>query len=196
MYGVVYGVVIDQDGQPARSLGLEAKPLGMVALAAMLPHTMTNDQGKYRFGGLPWWGKYIVYAEDENAGYSDISTGPRGGSHPREVEITPEHPEAEFNVSLPPKAGFLEIHPTNRRTGTAISGMSIAVMPMEKPESPLFTVSCYSDRVILVPPDKNLLLHVESDGFDEWDESVGTGKSFNVPSGGRLTLNVQLEPSN
>src|SRR6185437_10691565 len=59
--------------------------------------------------------------------------------------------------------------------------MKIAVMPMEKPESPLFTMSCYSDHVILVPPDKNLLLHVDSDGFHEWDQSIGNGKPVNLP---------------
>jgi len=44
----------------------------------------------------------------------------------------------------------------------------VALMPMENPESPLFTMSCYSSHVILVPPDKNLLLHVTSDGYHEW----------------------------
>ena len=193
--GLIYGIVIGQDGEPAKGLGLRAEPLGVVFDAA-LPHTKTNDKGEYRFENLPWWGRYTVYANDEEAGYSDISTGPAGNSHPAEVEITPEHPKAEFNVSLPPKAGFIEIHLTNRRNGAVISGMVVAVMPMETPDSPLFTMSCYSDHVILVPPEKNLLLHVKSNGFREWDESVATGKPLNVPSGGRLTLDVQLDPSN
>ena len=59
----------------------------------------------------------------------------------------------------------------------------------------LFTMSSYSDHVILVPPDKNLLLHVSSDRFREWDESAGMGKPMFLPSGNRLTLDVQLEPS-
>jgi hypothetical protein len=57
-------------------------------------------------------------------------------------------------------------------------------------------MSCDSDRIVLVPPDRNLLLHVKSDGFREWDESIGTGKPVNVPSGNRVTLDVQLDPSN
>src|SRR6185437_15734353 len=150
--GTIYGVVIGQDGRPAKKIGLTASPLG-VALGAILPHTKTNDQGEYRFENLPWWGRYTVYADDEKAGYSDISTGPAGNGHPPEVEITSEHPKAEFNFSLPPKAGFIEIHLTNRRNGAAISGMVVAVAPLEKPQSPLFTMSCSSDHVILVPPD-------------------------------------------
>ena len=162
----------------------------------MLPHTRTDDQGKYRFENLPWWGRYTVYAQDEDAGYSDISTGPAGDSHSAEVEISPEHPEAELSFTLPPKAGFVRIHLRNGKTGQAISGMNVAVMPMEKPESPLFTLSCYSDHTILVPPDKNLLLHVKSDGFREWDESVGNGKPLNLSSGKQMTLDIQLEPLN
>jgi|SRR5579864_531409 len=193
--GTIFGMVIDHDGQTAKHLGLVAEPLG-VGLGAMLPHTRTDDEGKYRFEHVQWWGTFTVFAQDEEAGYSDISTGPAGDAHPPQVEISPEHPEAELNLTLPPKAGFIRIHLTNRRTGESISGMSVAVMPMEKPESPLFTMSCYSDHVILVPPDKNLLLHISSDGFHEWDESIGNGKPLNLPSGKHMVLDVQLVPSN
>lgn len=176
-------------------------PLG-VGLAAKIPHTKTNDRGEYRFEDLPWWGKYTVYADDAKAGYSSESTGTVGNSQTPEVEVTPEHPKAEYNLSLPPKAGFIQIHLTNRRTGVVISAMTIRVVPMDKPDAQLFhdpgvfTMSCYSDRVILVAPGENLLLHVKSDGFKEWDESVGKGKPLNVPSGGLLTLDVQLDHSN
>ena len=53
--------------------------------------------------------------------------------------------------------------------------MTMAVTSMERP-TPIFTMSCYSDYVILVVPDRNLLLHVKLDGFREWDESIGTRK--------------------
>lgn len=191
--GTIYGVVLDQNGEPAKGIGLIAAPLG-VALAAMLPTTMTNDAGEYRFERLPWWGRYTVYADDEKAGYSSISTGPAGNNHPPEVEISPENPTAQLKVYLRSPTGFVKIHLTNRRTGSVISGMKIAVFRMDEPESPFFTMSCGSDHVILVPPDQNLLLHVTSDGFREWDESIKTGKPINVASGTRLSLAVQLEP--
>src|ERR1700724_718813 len=119
--GAIYGIAIGQDGQPAKGIGLTASPLG-VALAAVLPHTRTNDAGEYRFENVPWWGRYTVYGDDENEGYSSFSTGPAGDSTPPEVELTPEHPEAELGVLLPPRAGFIQIHLTNQRTGAAISG--------------------------------------------------------------------------
>jgi len=52
--GVIYGIAIGQDGQPAKRIGLTAEPLG-VGLGAMLPHTRTNDAGEYRFENVPWW---------------------------------------------------------------------------------------------------------------------------------------------
>ena len=191
--GTIYGVAVDQNGRPAKGIGLTACPLG-VGLGTRLPRTSSNEKGEYRFEGLPWWGRYTVYGEDEDAGYSVFSNGPAGNSHPSEVEITREHPEAEFTVHLPPKSGFLQIHLTNRRTKAAISGMQIDVMPMDKPDSLLFSIGCYSNHVVLVPPDKDLLLHITSLGFREWKESTGTGKPIHIASGTRLTLDVQLDP--
>jgi hypothetical protein len=192
--GAIHGTVVGQDGKPAKGIGLDAYPLG-VGLAAKLPHTKTNDVGEYRFEKIPWWGKYSVHAEDEDAGYSLFSTR-EGRTEPQEVELTPEHPEAEMNVYLPPRAGFLRIRLTNRRTGAEIPGMQVALAPMESPEQPMFSTSCYSNRAILIPPGKNLLLHVTSAGYREWDESAGSGKPLYLASGARITLDIQLEPLN
>lgn len=80
-------MVTDHDGQPAKHIALVAEPVG-VGLGAMLPHTRTDDEGKYRFEDVPWWGTYTLYAQDEDAGYSDISTSPAEDSAPPRVEIS------------------------------------------------------------------------------------------------------------
>jgi len=190
--GVIHGTVVGQDGKPAKGVGLDAWPLG-VPLATRLPHTRTNDVGEYRFEQIPWWGKYRVNAEDDDAGYSLFSTG-EGRTEPQEVELTPEHPEAEMKVYLPPRAGFLHIRLTNRRTGTGIPGMRVALATTESPEKQVFSISCSSNRVILIAPDKNLLLHVTSDGYREWDESAGRGRLLHLASAARITLDIQLDP--
>jgi hypothetical protein len=189
---VIHGIVLGQDRQPAKRIGLTAEPLG-VALGAKLPNTRTNDAGEYRFENVPWWGKYTVYADDEDAGYSSFSTGPVADSAPPEVEVTAEHPEGVLNVVLPPKAGFIQIHLTNRKTGAVIPAMRVALMSEGKPASPVFTMSCYSTQVILIPPEKNFLLHVTSDGFREWNENAGKGKLVHLASGANLKIDVQLE---
>lgn len=195
--GTIFGVVVKPNGEPARNLRLTARPSFQAGgHSGDFPHARTNNVGEYRFQMLPLWGRYSIYADDEVAGYSRVSTGPLGADRPQEAEITPEHPEAELNLTVPPKAGFVQIHLTNRTTASPITSMTVWVLTMDEPKSPLFTMSCYSDQMVLVPPDKNLLLHIKSDGFREWDESVGAGKPLNVHSGSRLTLDVQLDPSN
>jgi hypothetical protein len=129
--------------------------------------------------------------EDDDAGYSTDLAEETG--EPAEVEISPEHPDAAFQVVLPPKAGLLQVHLTNRRTGERIKWMSVTVEPTEGPRSSDNHTS-KSSETILVPPDRNLILHIWADGFREWDESVGAGKAIFVQSGTRLTLAVDLEP--
>jgi hypothetical protein len=49
--GVIYGTVVDQNGQPASGMGLRAHPLGG-GFGTMLPTTKTDINGKYRFENL------------------------------------------------------------------------------------------------------------------------------------------------
>ncbi|HEV2322516.1 MAG TPA: carboxypeptidase-like regulatory domain-containing protein [Terracidiphilus sp.] len=191
---MIYGTATAQDGTPAKGLILNAEPLGVI-LATALPWTKTNGTGAFRFENLPL-GRYTVFAQDKKQGYSFFSTGPSGPGHFQEVDLTSEHPEAEFNLRLPPKAGFLILHLRNQRTDAAISGVEVTVMSAENPSRPIFSEGSSSTEPVLVPSDKNLLLHVESWGFHEWDQSVGKGKPIRIAPGDRLTLDVQLEPAN
>ncbi len=106
---------------------------------------------------FPWCCRYTVFANDEEAGLLRPWTGgPISG--PPEIEITPEHREAELDRFLPPKSGFLKIQLTKRRTGDSISEMRITVMATENTKSPLPSTDWNSSRAILLPPDRNLLL--------------------------------------
>jgi hypothetical protein len=185
--GVIYGTVVSQNGQPGKRISLYAEPLDV---GGQFPNTRSNDHGEYRFENLPW-GRYTVSADDDSAGYSDDFID--DGSQPS-VEISPEHPKAEFQVALPSKAGLLQIHVTSRRTGADIPWIGVTVAPMEEPRRS-HDHACKSSALILVPPDRNLILHITANGSREWDESAGTGKLIFVPSGTRLTVTVQLDPA-
>jgi len=191
--GVIYGAVIAEDGNPAIGVGLTASLLD-APLATALPFTRTDQNGNYRFEKLPWWGRYTVYADDSDAGYSIFSTGPAGPGRPPEVTISPEHPEARLDLHLPPKAGFLRIHLINQLTGAVISGMQVTVMSNQTPPRLLFSESCSSNMTVLIPPNKDLLLHVVSPGFHEWTESAGTGNPIHMTPGSLVELEVQLVP--
>jgi hypothetical protein len=191
--GVIRGLVTTSSGEPAKHLRLFLVALGGGGTGGG-NQTKTDATGEYRFEKLTFWGTYRVYPDDEAAGYSALSAGPISGNPIWEVEVTPEHPEAELNIALPPKAGFIKIHLANRRTGAPISEMKVWIAAFEPPNPGLFSAVGRLEGMILVPPDRNLLLHVTANGFREWDESVGRGKPINVPSETTLTLNVQLDP--
>jgi hypothetical protein len=185
--GVIHGTVVGNDGTPAGEISLTAftGPQG-----GRLPTTRTDRSGNYRFERLSW-ASYSVYADDAKAGYSIFSTGPGPGPV---VTLSPEHPEAEFNFRLPPPAGFLQIHLTNRKTGTVIPGLEVTLMSMDHPDRPIFVGNSDSNVPILIAPDKDLVLRATSQGFHEWGDSVGAGKRIRLASGSHLGLEVQLEP--
>jgi hypothetical protein len=190
--GVIYGVAFGRDGLPAKKIGLSAFPLG-VALAARLPQTQTNEAGQYRFENLAF-GKYSVFADDEQAGYSIWRTRTNNGDgRPSEVELTAKIPEANFQYYLPPAAGFLSFHLTNQRSGETIPSMEIRVILDENPPTELYSMGCYSNRVVLIPANKHLLVHVTAKGFQEWKESARNGKQFYLESAERLTVDVPLD---
>jgi hypothetical protein len=200
--GVIYGTVVDQNGQPASGIGLRAHPLGG-GFGTMLPTTKTDIPGKYRFENLSSRGAYTVHADDEKAGYSEyatglvreIPTGPGVYGGIAQIILSPQQSKAEFNFRLPPKAGFLHIHLTNHRTGAPIAILDIKVTSQDEPDRFNFSEGCLSDRAILLPPEKDLRVHISSAGFLEWDESVGAGKLIRMASGSSLDLDAQLEPS-
>jgi hypothetical protein len=120
---------------------------------------------------------------------------------PAIVELTIDHPNAELRVDLPPKVGILTIHLTDRTTGAFIPRGLVKMKVADAPDSQwselwVDSSNClfFPDCTIPVPPDKQLLVHVSSAGFKEWDESAEKGKLLLVQPGARLTWDVQLEP--
>ena len=136
-----------------------------------LPETRTDPSGNYRFEGLAW-DKYTVYADDPEAGYSIFSTGVSDQGNPPEIVLSPEHPEATLDLRLPPKAGFVRIHLTNKQTGASIPGLEVTVMSSRAPSQLLFMLSCSSDRAVLIPPDQDLLRQLT--WFDRAGKALGT----------------------
>jgi len=152
-----------------------------------LPSTKTDLAGKYRFEKLPL-GRYTVYAHDEEAGYPDLGMAFYfGNGTPPEVKLTAEHPEAEFRVNLPPKAGFLLINLTNRKTGEAITSVDFKLVPIRDPKR-FLSGGSVAPKLLLLPADEDVQVHLTSDGFSTWDQLM------HLRSGERITLDLQLEP--
>jgi hypothetical protein len=65
--GIVRGTVLGQDGRPVKGIGVVLDPLG-VDLGVILPHTKTDQQGKYHFEQV-CVGRFSVLVQDDEAGY-------------------------------------------------------------------------------------------------------------------------------
>ena len=193
--GVVHGTVFDQNGQPAKHLRLAAEPFG-VGLGTMLPTTETDANGNYRFENLAPWGRWTVYAVDEEHGYSYYTEGYSLSDPAPQVSISPQHPEAKLDFHLPPKAGFLHIHLTNQKTGDLIQAIEVKVASQTDPTHPILSGGYLSNRALLIPPDKDVLIHITSPGFLEWDKSLGIGYPIRIASGAVLEVDVSLQPAN
>lgn len=130
--GVIKGVAIGQDGQPATGIELVVWPTDGRDFAYIFPTTKTNPAGEYRFDVHLCPGRYAVSPEDDKAGYPIWSIYLYrvlyGGSEPPEVNLTAERPEVELRVILPPKPGLLksaysiEIPSLRLRTGGSGGG--------------------------------------------------------------------------
>jgi hypothetical protein len=194
--GVIYGTVFDQSGVPVRTC-LEADPLDGFPGGYGFMGTCSDEHGRYRLEHLAIWGsgtRYVVTATDHKAGYSKESTGPSVDDDTNaDVTLSPDRSEGKLDLHLPPKAALLHIHLTDRRTGSSISMMKVTVSAAKdkKPVKFLFSELTYSTRIVLLPPDRDLLLQVRADGYEEWND----GQPIRVPSGRDLTLDVNLEPT-
>lgn len=190
---VIFGQATDQDGKPAIGIRLVASPLGKV-LATALPWVITDQEGRFRFEHLFGWGKYTVYADDPAAGFSDYSQDPDYRASPLAVMLSAEHSQAQFNFRLPPRAGFLYFHLTNQKTREAIDDVEVDVFLAGGPQKWVFSDGQGTDKPVLVPPNRDLLIHVKSSGYREWYVSAGKGKPIHLAPGERMDLDIALEP--
>ena len=197
--GVIKGIAIGQDGQPARGIELVVFPTEWRDFDYVFPTTRTNDAGEYRFDIHLCPGRYAVYPEDEKAGYPVWSfylyNLLYGGSEPSEVDVRAERPEVELRVDLPPKPALLQIRVINRQTKADIPDGWVKWKAVGKPKQRWWVkMFAGATRIAPVPPDRGVLLHVTADGFREWAGSKGKGKLIHLAAGNLMTLEVELEP--
>jgi len=191
--GLIYGTVFDLGGRPVRGVQLTAWPLG-VGLGALLPSVTSDESGQYRFAHVcP--GRYAVIADDEKVAYQSASPMTNEflyGSPIQEVRIDASHGRAELPVHLPPKPGFLRVRITDRETKQEVQKCTVTLaVPGQDtlPELSSLFESAEQNHVVEVPPDKDVIVRITADGFQEWSER----KVVHIASGTQATLEAELE---
>jgi hypothetical protein len=110
------------------------------------------------------------------------------------VRLTAKHPNANLRVEVPPKPGLLDVRAINSAPKAEISDVTVSMKLPGRPKKQSSELGGETDGDFPVPPDRDVIVHVKSDGFREASETRGRGKVVHISSGARMTLEVHLDP--
>ena len=185
--GVIRGTVVDEHGVPVEKAVVRVTPMGR-PLAYMSPWAETDAQGRFAIRNLDW-GQYASFAGKESEGYPEgpFSFYQSGGKFPM-IILSPASPEAEVQIQFAPKAGILTGRVSDSVTGAPIK----AAFDLSQADTPNSFISMGepSSYRILLPASETIDIAVSAPGYQ-----TAHFPAFNLSSGERETLDIQLQPS-
>jgi hypothetical protein len=120
--GRISGIVLDERGQPLPDITVTATPPG--PLAARVPSTQTDSQGRFAMAGLlP--GRNYVNASNEELFYPDAWSGLWDADGSAQVIEVPAGGEASGIALTLKLVGRLEVKAKNAATGEAIDALIV-----------------------------------------------------------------------
>jgi hypothetical protein len=137
--GSICGTVLDENGQPAKSILMTAVYLG--AHSGPYPASRSDDSGHYCLVNVPY-GNNAPAADDPTHGYPNpqagfYASGADNKEPPNVAHLSAEHPQATIDVRIPYKAAFLTIHLTDAITGKTQSALFYKLSAQTDPQRPL-----------------------------------------------------------
>jgi hypothetical protein len=190
--GVLHGRAITADGHAVPGLGLELFPLSSKYASFIAPATRTNEVGEYRFEHV-CNGRFTVLVDDVRAGYPPSFLIRLMRKNP-EVELTTENPERELSLNVPERAAILEVRARDSRTKATLPTVQVMLRTSKYKMHDWLAINQDSSTPLLIPADMDLLCRVSADGYREWRAGKRKGKPARLPSEGKLTLEVELQP--
>jgi hypothetical protein len=189
--GSVCGFVQDEAGRPAAGVHVAAIYEG--------PHSgpydtaMTDLSGHYCMEHVRP-GEYFMSADDPSKGYPGMEAlffAPAADS-PR-IVISAQFPKQIANWTIPYKAGFLRIHATDRATGKPVLGLGFLAAVRGSEDRRWSSGNWASDSPVLVPPNENVLVRLNADGYRSWPSDDQKGWPVRIPPGEAVDLNVIMD---
>ncbi len=109
-----------------------------------------------------------------------------------EVKISDSSPNQRASWRIPYRAGFLHVSATDRTTGKVISNISfrLAIRGSEELRS---IRGHYENDSVLLPPNEDILVIVEADGYKPWPSGEPKGRLLSIAPGVSLDLSVSME---
>jgi hypothetical protein len=134
-----------------------------------------------------------VWAEKPSDGYwSDNDFSKLGQS----ISITPQKPTAHLVVRLGARPGHITFNVADKNTGLPIKGFEILVATVDE-NSILTRFEARDQTLVAVPPDKDLLILVQANGYRRWfytDGATASQPTVRLESGEERSVEADLEP--
>jgi hypothetical protein len=187
----VSGIVLNERAQPVAGITVQASPRGPIA--AVLPHTQTDVNGRFVLVGLlP--GHTYVNAFDEEAFYPNAASNFWDGQGAAEVEL-PSGGEVSGIVLTLKAVGKLTVRATTADGGIPIDHIAVR---LERDDEPTRWISGSKMGNSWLIPTAAVRLCVQAEGFFPtwygWDGSFMRSKPITVKPHEILTAVVWLTP--
>jgi Carboxypeptidase regulatory-like domain len=103
--GLIRGTVVDQQGKPIAAAMVNADPIDGVVRHTLVRYVETDQEGHFSIDRLQW-GRYRVYAKQEDLAYPDMAFPVYDKDTLNEANITPDAPIALICIRLAREPGF------------------------------------------------------------------------------------------
>lgn len=192
--GVIRGVVVDENLMPAPGVRVWAEPAGRPQVGG-LPMVTSDPGGHFAIEHLHLE-SYFVFARKDVAGYARTdSTFYRPGLPPS-ISLSAGKPEGEVLVKLGPRSGTIVGSITDFATGIPV-GAGITMRRADDKNGWLLT-SVRPDYRVLVPPDTDVTIEVNADGYETWyypGYGAAAKSTIKLGSGELTHLDIKLQPT-
>jgi hypothetical protein len=186
--GSIRGTVLDENGAPISGAKVNAERENGRPGSLLIRYVETDSHGQFEITRLTW-GKYRLFAKNEDAGYPDMRWAFYSNDVYPIVALSPGVPEPEIRIQLGPKAGILTGSITNSLTGAPISaGFKLT---RTAPANKWISTSVAPNFRLLLPPATDILLEVSAPGFRTWTLPY----PLYLQPGSETRLDIPLEPS-
>ena len=170
--GAIRVTVIDQSGHPVSGATVRfdqrtERVLGVV------PECVTDAAGVCTRRNLRL-DSFTVSAKKKADGYPDTSFDLyRNDRTPVVTTLTAQHPDSEVVVTVGPKAAILLLHPLDETSRDHILSYQV-ILRDAKNAKEFVGIGVSQDSLVLVPPNKNVVVEVIANGYKTWSSSDHT----------------------
>ena len=187
--GAIRGKVTDQNGMAVMAAKVNVLPLNTRAEGSGVRYVETNAEGRFVMDRLAW-GKYLVFAMKEDAGYPDMEPSFYSADIRIPVAtITPAAPITSVSIRLGTKAGILEGSVSDAITGAPVPAIFRLVRTANTKD--WLSTSRPSAYRVLIPSLTGVSVSVTAPGYKRWT----LPKPIKLRPGAGLHLDIRLVPA-